>query len=89
MIKKRHIFYIIYVIIMLICMIASLVLNPMSRTASPHSLGTNIVFGAIRTQAGDIMLIITSVLIAIAIIFLIIRKIYIRIHEVKELNRKK
>ncbi len=89
MIKKRHIFYIIYIIIMLICMITALVLNPMARTTISELSNNDIVFGVSRSLAGDIMLLISTALLAVAIIFLIIRKIYIQIHEVKEQNRKK
>lgn len=89
MLKKRHIFYIIYVLVMLCCMTAALILNPMYRTPVPELNNNDLIFGAFHTVAGDVMLIITAILLAVAILFLIIRKIYISIHIVNDKNRKK
>lgn len=61
--KKRHIFYIVYLVVTVICTVAALVLNPIERE-----------FGGIclvpPTLLGDWMILISGVLIAAMLIFL-------------------
>ena len=74
MIKKRHVFYIIYVLVLLGCMVASLVLTPIT----PRTSGTPLrSYNLHPSVEGDIMLMITAILLAIAVLYLIVRKIYI------------
>lgn len=57
MMKKRHIFYIVYLAVTVICIIVALALNP-------DTLGT------LPSPQGDLMLLISGVLIAAMLIFL-------------------